>query len=73
MISVKNFGQEWREKERTESGEEKSFKEVFFLSSPPFLPSLSRNLSLGGEISPAEERSFFQCCQGEDRRGQMQG
>ena len=39
MISVKNVGQGWGEKERTEFGEEKSFKEDFlsflhFLSLP---------------------------------------
>ena len=37
MISVKNIGQGWGVKERTEFGEEKSFKEVFL----SFLRSLS--------------------------------
>lgn len=42
MISVKNVGQGWGEKERTEFGEEKSFKEDF-LSFLHSLSLLSRN------------------------------
>ena len=44
MISVKNVGQGWGEKERTEFGEEKSFKE-------DFLPSCILSPSLVGTMS----------------------
>ena len=68
MISVKNVGQGWGEKERTEFGEEKSFKEDFLSFFHSQTPILGLDICLGAShrsaslvvVQPGDQRNSLE-------------